>query len=71
MGIDGNEKTYKLEEGSKLEQTTEHPHGAAKKTINWHLKEGTPKGRDMDDNLSRKQQVEISRLSSSNYPELR
>ena len=71
VGVDGNQKADKLaEQGSKLEHTAEHPHDTAKKTINRHLKEA-PKRRGMDDNLSRKEQVETSRLRSSHHPELR
>ena len=67
-----NEIADKLaEQGSRMEQTADHPHDTAKKTINRHLKEETPKRRGMDANLSRKEQVEISRLRSNHQPELR
>ena len=50
VGVDGNEKADKLaEQGSKLEQTAEHPHDTANKTINRHLKEEASKRRGMDD----------------------
>ena len=72
MRIDGNEKADKLAElGSNLEQTAGNPHDTAKITIYRHLREEAPIRRGMDDNLSRKQQLKISRLRFSRHPELR
>ena len=59
------------EQGSKLEQTAEHPHDTPKETINGQLKEEASKRRGMNENLSLKEQVEISRRRSSHHPELR
>ena len=71
-GVDGNEIADKLaEQGSKMEQTADHPHDTAKNTVNRHLMEEAPKGRSMNANVSRKEQLEISRLRSGLHPELR